>query len=151
MFLLKETIYMLTPSLHIFSYTSSLIWVSPTSHISFGYLKLPTSCITITKKNSRIYETSQVYIISLRTRHDLLTPIELSQYLAYRYCQYCLLLRGKYRLLLHISLTELDIFTLSHYGSNSLLPTLKPNLTTLAPRLNTSDLLGLTRFGLSPN
>ena len=142
MFLLKETIYMLTPSLHIFSYTSSLIWVSPTSHISFGYLKLP---------NSRIYETSQVCIISLRTRHDLLTPIELSQYLAYRYCQYCLLLRGKYRLLLHISLTELDIFTLSHYGSNSLLPTLKPNLTTLAPRLNTSDLLGLTRFGLSPN
>ena len=39
----KETIYMLTPSLHILSYTSSLIWVSPTSHIPFDYLELPTS------------------------------------------------------------------------------------------------------------
>jgi len=31
------------------------------------------------------------------------------------------------------------------------LPTLKPSLAISAPRLNTSDLLGLARFGLSPN
>ncbi len=49
-----------------------------------------------------------------------------------------------HRLLLLNLLTRLYHFTLSHYGSYSCLPTLKPNLTALAPRLTNGDLLGLT-------
>ena len=41
-------------------------------------------------------------------------------------------------------------FTLSHYGSRTPLPTLKPGLTTKAPRLCTDCLPGFVRIGVSP-
>lgn len=44
----------------------------------------------------------------------------------------------------YLFLTRLNNFTLSHYGSNSCLPTLKPNLTTSVPRLTKGSLLGIT-------
>lgn len=52
-----------------------------------------------------------------------------------------------HRLPLTILLTGLNHFTLSYYGSYSCIPTLKPNLTALAPRLTNGDLLGLTMSG----
>ena len=81
----------------------------------------------------------------------LRTPIGLSQYLALTILPVLSAVKGNTSTPIYILLTELNDFTLSYYGSNSLLSTLKPNLTTSAPRLNTSDLLGLTRFGLAPN
>ena len=42
-------------------------------------------------------------------------------------------------------LTRLNHFTLSHYGSYGFLPTLKPDLTASAPRLDTGVWLALTR------
>ena len=42
------------------------------------------------------------------------------------------------------SLTGLYHFMLSHYGSHGFLPTLKPRLTALAPRLDNGGWLGLT-------
>ena len=56
---------------------------------------------------------------------------------------YCLRPRSGYRLPL-FQLTRLNHFTLSHYGSLRLLPTLKPNLTVSAPRLDSSGWLDLT-------
>ena len=47
-------------------------------------------------------------------------------------------------------LTGLYRFTLSHCGSCTPLPTLKPHLAVLAPRLCTGCLLGFTGRGLSP-
>ena len=44
----------------------------------------------------------------------------------------------------HLCLTRLNCFTISHYGSYSCLPTLKPYLTTSAPRLTNGSLLGIT-------
>ena len=44
----------------------------------------------------------------------------------------------------HLYLTRLNRFTLSYYGSYSCLPTLKPDLTILAPRLTNGSLLGIT-------
>lgn len=44
-------------------------------------------------------------------------------------------------------LTGLDNFTFSHYGSYSCMPTLKPHLTTLAPRLTNGSLLEITMLG----
>jgi hypothetical protein len=41
-------------------------------------------------------------------------------------------------------------FTLSHYGSHTSLPTLKPGLTAWAPRLCTDCLPGFVRAGVSP-
>ena len=41
-------------------------------------------------------------------------------------------------------------FTLSHYGSHTSLPTLKPYLTVWAPRLCTDCLPGFVRAGVSP-
>ena len=41
-------------------------------------------------------------------------------------------------------LTRLNHFTLSYYGPYSCLPTLKPNLTTVAPRLTNGSLLEIT-------
>ena len=41
-------------------------------------------------------------------------------------------------------------FTLSHYGSHTSLPTLKPDLTVWAPRLCTDCLPGFVRAGVSP-
>ncbi|MBT0160951.1 hypothetical protein G4O51_13305, partial [Candidatus Bathyarchaeota archaeon A05DMB-2] len=41
-------------------------------------------------------------------------------------------------------LTGLYHFTLSHYGSYGFLPTLKPHLTALAPRLDNGGWLSLT-------
>ena len=48
-------------------------------------------------------------------------------------------------------LTGLYRFTLSHCGSRTPLPTLKPHLTAPAPRLCTGCLLGFTGFGIPPN
>ena len=42
------------------------------------------------------------------------------------------------------TVTGFNRFTLSYYGSHSCLPTLKPNLTTSAPRLTNSSLLRIT-------
>ena len=50
-----------------------------------------------------------------------------------------------------ILLTGLYRFTLSHCGSRTPLPTLKPHLAASAPRLCTDCLLGFIGFGLSPN
>jgi hypothetical protein len=47
-------------------------------------------------------------------------------------------------------LTGLYRFTLSHCGSCTPLPTLKPHLAALAPRLCAGCLLGFTGRGLSP-
>ena len=47
----------------------------------------------------------------------------------------------------NLYLTRLNCFTISHYGSHSRLPTLKPNLTTSAPRLTIGSLLGITKLG----
>ena len=44
----------------------------------------------------------------------------------------------------YLYLTRLDCFTISHYGSYSCLPTLKPYLTTSAPRLTNGSLLEIT-------
>ncbi len=48
-------------------------------------------------------------------------------------------------------LTRLYHFTLSHFGSQAPLSTLKPNVTTSAPRLSTGCWLNFTGLGLSPN
>lgn len=48
-------------------------------------------------------------------------------------------------------ITRLYHFTLSHFGSQTPLSTLKPNVTTLAPRLSTGCWLDFTGLGLSPN
>jgi len=48
------------------------------------------------------------------------------------------------------ALTRLTGFTLSHYGSHTSLPTLKPNLTIAAPRLCTDCLPGFVGAGVSP-
>ena len=45
-------------------------------------------------------------------------------------------------------LTRLNHFTLARYSSHTPLPTLKPNLAALAPRLCTGCLLGFTGSGL---
>ena len=52
---------------------------------------------------------------------------------------------------IYVLITRLNHFTLSHFGSNTFLSTLKPNLTTSAPRLDTGSLLEIARFGVSPN
>ena len=44
----------------------------------------------------------------------------------------------------YLYFTRLNCFTISHYGSYSCLPTLKPYLTTLAPRLTNGSLLEIT-------
>ena len=44
----------------------------------------------------------------------------------------------------YLYLTRLNCFTTSHYGSYSCLPTLKPYLTTSAPRLTNGSLLEIT-------
>ena len=48
-------------------------------------------------------------------------------------------------------MTGLNHFTLSHCGSRTPLPTLKPGLTASAPRLSTSCLPSFTGLGVSPN
>ena len=48
-------------------------------------------------------------------------------------------------------MTGLNHFTLSHCGSRTPLPTLKPSLTASAPRLSTSCLPSFTGLGVSPN
>ena len=47
----------------------------------------------------------------------------------------------------HLYLTRLNCFTISHYGSYSCLPTLKPYLTTSVPRLTNGSLLEITMLG----
>lgn len=49
------------------------------------------------------------------------------------------------------ALTRLTGFTLSHYGSHTSLPTLKPNLAIAAPRLCTDCLPGFVGAGVSPS
>ena len=50
-----------------------------------------------------------------------------------------------------IYITGLNRFTLSHCGSRTPMPTLKPHLTASAPRLGTDCSLNFTGSGLSPN
>src|SRR5665647_1870294 len=49
-----------------------------------------------------------------------------------------------------LAFTGLYHFTLSHYGSSSPLPTLKPYVTISAPRLSTGCWLGFTRWDSHP-
>ena len=70
-------------------------------------------------------------ILALRTR---ITACDLKDGIGFR----SILLTGVYR------------FALSHCGSCTPLPTLKPHLAALAPRLCTGCLLGFTGAGLSP-
>ncbi len=79
----------------------------------------------------------------LCARHALLTPVGSPQS-CLTTGSYCLLLRGKYRLPL-FKITGLNRFTLSHCGSRTSLPTLKPCLATRAPRLCTGCPLRLCR------
>lgn len=81
----------------------------------------------------RTCKTSQVWLkYQCRTRHTL-RPRQNSHLLAISSMCYCLLPYGRYQLLF-VGLTRLNSFTLSHYGSNSPWFTLKPNLTTSAPK-----------------
>ena len=50
----------------------------------------------------------------------------------------------------YLYFTRLNCFTISHYGSHSCLSTLKPYLTTLAPRLTNGGLLDLTMLVFHP-
>ena len=59
--------------------------------------------------------------------------------------------RNTYASIFNVLITRLNHFTLSHFGSNTFLATLKPNLATSAPRLDTGSLLEITRLGVSPN
>ena len=75
----------------------------------------------------------------------------LSQYLAFNDIA-VIVCYGKEHIDYHyLYLTRLNRFTVSHYGSYSCLSTLKPNLTTSAPRLDTDCWLGFVRLGVSPN
>ena len=70
--------------------------------------------------------------------------------LAYRPAHFCLRPRLGYRLP-HNVLTRLNRFTLSHYGSRTLLSTLHAGLTASHARLDTGCLLGFAGSGLSPD
>ena len=83
----------------------------------------------------------QILLCALATLSD---PDGTYGTLAYRLPYCCLRPKEKYRLPLYIT-------TLSHCGSRTPLPTLKPHLTASAPRLCTDCLLSFIGFGLSPN
>jgi len=77
-------------------------------------------------------------------------PGEISTTLPLSVISFCLLSEGRHRLSL-LGLTRLYHFTLSHYGSQTFLPPLKPCVTALAPRLDTGCWLDFTRLGVSPS
>jgi DNA replication protein DnaC len=86
-------------------------------------------------------------IIEARTKHG--ATIFCTQYPCMTDTHCCLRHRRMSRLPLY-ALTRLTGFTLSHYGSHTSLPTLKPNLTIAAPRLCTDCLPGFVGTGVSP-
>jgi hypothetical protein len=75
-----------------------------------------------------------------------MTPTEFFYSCLYRVSRFCLPPRGKHQLPFSI-ITRLNHFTLSHYGSNGCLSTLKSYLTASTPRLTTSYWLDFTRLG----
>ena len=88
--------------------------------------------------------------IVLRALAMLYDPGGTCTVLAYRPAHYCLRPKVEYRLP-HNVLTRLNRFTLSHYGSRTLLSTLHAGLTASHARLDTGCLLGFAGSGLSPD
>jgi hypothetical protein len=88
-------------------------------------------------------------VLPLYARHAL-RPRRNLPILAYRIRHYCLLRLETHRLPLS-TITGLNRFTLSHCGSHTPMPTLKPHLAASAPRLGTDCLLRFVRSGLSPD
>ena len=88
--------------------------------------------------------------IVLRALAMLYDPGGTCTVLAYRPAHFCLRPRLGYRLP-HNVLTRLNRFTLSHYGSRTLLSTLHAGLTASHARLDTGCLLGFAGSGLSPD
>lgn len=88
--------------------------------------------------------------IVLRALAMLYDPGGTCTVLAYRPAHFCLRPKLGYRLP-HNVLTRLNRFTLSHYGSRTLLSTLHAGLTASHARLDTGCLLGFAGSGLSPD
>ena len=88
--------------------------------------------------------------IVLRALAMLYDPGGTCTVLAYRPAHYCLRPKVEYRLPL-VVLSRLNRFTLSHYGSRTLLSTLHAGLTASHARLDTGCLLGFAGSGLSPD
>ena len=88
--------------------------------------------------------------IVLRALAMLYDPGGTCTVLAYRPVHFCLRPKLGYRLP-HNVLTRLNRFTLSHYGSRTLLSTLHAGLTASHARLDTGCLLGFAGSGLSPD
>ena len=139
---------LLTPSLRLFSQVSSLLWFSPTSDKPSGSLRLQD--LNRPYLDSGICQTSQVCRYYLVRSPRSLTPTEPTAFSLID-CRITACDPEDGIGFRSIYLTELYCFTLSHCGSRTPLPTLKPCLAALAPRLCTGCLLGFTGFGLSPN
>ena len=139
---------MLTPSLRLFSQVSSLLWFSPTSDKPLGSLRLQD--LNRPYLDSGICQTSQVCRYYLVRSPRSLTPTEPTAFSLID-CRITACDPEDGIGFRSIYLTGLYCFTLSHCGSRTPLPTLKPHLAALAPRLCTGCLLGFTGLGLSPN
>ena len=138
---------LLTPSLRLLSQTSPLLCVSPTSDRSSGSLRLqdfncpylaeparpPRYTDTTFVRSPRSLTPTKPTIISHNDYH--IAACDQEEGIGFR----SILLTGLYR------------FTLSHCGSRTPLPTLKPHLTASASRLCTDCLLCFIGFGFSPN
>lgn len=110
--------------------------------------------LVLTLTSYRDYETSQVHVIYLACSPSSIDPDNISMTSPYRsflsacYNEECI---GCCFFFFFFILTRLNHFTLSHFGSQAPLSTLKPNVTILAPRLSTGCWLNFTRLGLPPN
>lgn len=93
-----------------------------------------------------VWDLPGITHITLSNSPCSMTPTEHFYSCLYRVSRFCLLQWGKHQLPFSI-ITRLNHFTLSHYGSNGCLSTLKSYLTVSTPRLTTSDWLNLTRLG----
>ena len=138
---------LLTPSLRLFSQVSSLLWFSPTSDKPSGSLRLQD--LNRPYLDSGICQTSQVCRYYLVRSPRSLTPTEPTAFSLID-CRITACDPEDGIGFRSIYLTGLYCFTLSHCGSRTPLPTLKPCLAALAPRLCTGCLLGFTGFGISP-
>ncbi len=89
-------------------------------------------------------------VLPLCARHALLTPTESPQPRVFGWFLLPATLRTVSASALYY-FTGLHRFTVSHCGSRTPLPTLKPHLTASAPRLSTGCSLRFTGSGLSPD
>lgn len=98
----------------------------------------------------RLADLPGMQILPLCARHALLTPTKYPHPWRFSVGSCCLRYRGLPRLPLYIYLTGLNRFTVSHCGSRTPMPTLKPHLTASDPRLSTDCSLRFVGLGLSP-